>query len=336
MKAILVPEPRPIDAQDALIDGDVAEPDRPTGHDLLVQVAAISVNPLDTKQRMIRAGAGPRILGWDAAGTVEAVGDAVTLFRPGDRVYYAGSVRRPGSCAQKQLVDERIVGRMPESCEFASAAALPLTSITAYEALVDRLGIDPEGASRGRSLLIIGAAGGVGSMAIQIGRRLGLEVIATASREQSVNWCFQLGAHRVIDHVRPLREQLAAGGPGEVDYVFNCADTDRYWTQMVDVVRPQGSLCSVVANREPLDLKLLMPKCVRFTWEAMFARSNFATADMIEQHRLLCRVAEWVDAGTVRTTLTSRLAPICAATLVEAHRRIESRTTIGKIVLEGW
>lgn len=334
MKAILVPEPRPIDAPGALVDADVPEPGRPIGHDILVRVEAISVNPLDCKQRMLRMGDGPRILGWDAAGTVEAVGEEVTLFQPGDHVYYAGSVRRPGSYQQRQLVDERIVGRMPASVGFASAAALPLTSITAYEALVDRLGVDPDGASRGRSLLVIGGAGGVGSMAIQIARRLGLEVIATASREQSRQWCFQIGAHRVIDHARPLRDQLAA--VGEVDYVFNCADTDLYWAQMIEVLRPQGAICSIVANREPLDLKMLMPKCARFTWEAMFARSNYATPDMIEQHRLLCRVAEWVDAGTVRTTLTRRLERIDAAHLVEAHRCVEARSTIGKIVLAGW
>lgn len=313
----------------------------PGGHDLLVRVEAVSVNPLDTKVRMQRYGGakgveGPRILGWDAAGIVEAVGEEVTLFRPGDTVYYAGSILRPGSYAQTQLVDERIAGRKPAQLDFAGAAALPLTTITAYEAIVDRLGADHDGKDAGRSLLVIAGAGGVGSMAIQIGRRLGLSVIATASRPESARWCRELGAAHVIDHRQPLKEGLRAIGLEVADFIFICADTDRYWPQLGEIIRPQGAICSIVPNEGPVDLKAIMRKCARFSWEGMFTRAIFGTPDLIEQHRLLGRVADWVDAGEVRGTATERLSPINAANLRAAHARVESRAMIGKIVLAGW
>ena len=325
----------------ALEDADVPAPAAPAGHDLLVRVQAVSVNPLDTKVRRdayggARMEAGERILGWDAAGTVEAVGDAVTLFAPGDTVYYAGSILRPGSNAELQLVDSRIVGRKPRSLDFAAAAALPLTTITAYEALVDRMGVDDEGADAGRVLLVIGGAGGVGSMAIQIGVRLGLQVVATASRPESERWCRSLGAAHVIDHRQPLRESLRSHGLAAADFVLNCADLDQYWLDMAEAVAPQGALCSVVANAGPLDLKAIQRKCARFAFEAMFTRSSLQTADMIEQHRLLCRVAEWVDAGSVRSTMTEHVSPINAANVLAAHRKTEARRNIGKIVLSGW
>ncbi len=333
MRAILCSEPLPADDPRSLVDAEVPDPAPPTGHDILVRVHAVSVNPLDAKMRMQRYGgapagaqSGPRILGWDAAGTVERAGDAVTLFRPGDAVYYAGSNIRPGSNAGMQLVDERLVGRTPRSLDFAAAAALPLTAITAYEAIVDRLG-----AREGQSLLVIAGAGGVGSMAIQIGRRLGLRVIVTASRPETAAWCRGLGAHEVIDHRRPLAE-----GASGVDCILNCADTDAYWAQMAEVVAPQGAICSIVANNAPVDLKLLQRKAARFAWEAMFTRSTFCTPDMVEQHRLLCRVADWVDAGEVKSTLRENLGEITAANLRAAHRRIESRAVVGKIVVAGW
>jgi zinc-binding alcohol dehydrogenase family protein len=341
MRAVIAREPLPAADRRSLIDADVPDPAMPEGRDLLVRVEAVSVNPLDTKVRMQRyagakSGEGARILGWDAAGVVEAAGSEAALFRPGDAVYYAGSIVRPGSNAQKQLVDERIVGRKPATLDFAGAAALPLASITAYEAIVERLGADRDGGDAGKSLLVIAGAGGVGSMAIQIGRQLGLTVVATASRAESARWCRELGAAHVIDHRRPLADGLREIGLDEVEFVLLCAGPDRYWPQLGEIVRPQGAVCAIVANESPLDLKLLMRKCARFAWEAMFTRSIFGTPDMIEQHRLLDRVAEWADAGKVRSTATERLSPISAANLRAAHARVESGSMIGKIVLSGW
>jgi len=342
MKAILANEPLPVSDPRSLVDAEVPDPAAPKGHDILVRVEAVSVNPVDTKTRMLNhpgaAGAkpGPRILGWDAAGTVEAVGEQVTLFKRGDAVYYAGSNQRPGSNARLQLVDERIVGRKPAKLDFAQAAAMPLTSITAYEGIVDRMGVHPEGGSAGASLMVIAGAGGVGSMAIQIGRRLGLEVIATASRPASEKWCRDLGARHIVNHHRPLKDGLNQLGLGEVDYVLVCSDIDLYWTQLSDVVKPQGSLCTIVRNEKPADIMALQKKSLRFAWEGMFSRSTYQTADMIEQHRLLDRVAGWVDAGEVRCTMTEKLSPINAANLRAAHAKVESKGMIGKVVLSGW
>ena len=330
MKAVVWREPLPAADPRALVDAEVQSPAAPGGHDLLVRVEAVSVNPIDTKVR-VQPHKGERILGWDAAGVVEAVGDAVTLFKRGDEVYYAGSLVRSGSYAQQQLVDERIVGRKPKSLDFAAAAALPLTTLTAYEAIVDRLRVPP-----GKALLVIGGAGGVGSMAIQIGKELGIKVIATASRPESARWCKDLGAAHVIDHSKPLREGLRANGLEYADFILNCADTDHYWLEMADAIAPQGGICSIVANLKPLDIQPLRQKCAWFAWEGMFARSGWQTPDMIEQHRLLGRVADWIDAGRIRGTMTEQLRPISAANLRAAHQKIESHRTIGKIVLGGW
>lgn len=330
MKAVVWREPLPATDPRSLVDAERPSPAPPSGHDLLVQVMAVSVNPVDTKIRM-QPHEGERILGWDAAGVVEAVGNEVTLFKPGDEVYYAGSVIRAGSYAQRQLVDERIVGKKPKSLDFAAAAALPLTTITAYESLVERLFVSP-----GKTLLVIAGAGGVGSMAIQLGKCLGLTVIATASRPESGRWCRELGAAHVIDHNEPLMQGLRAHGVEGVDYVLNCADTDRYWLESAEAVRPQGAICSIVAAARPVDLNALRAKSARFAWEGMFARSTYKTPDMVEQHRLLDRVSAWVDAKEIRTTMKHELEPINAENLRKAHQQIESRSTIGKIVLAGW
>ncbi|MGQ0508987.1 MAG: zinc-binding alcohol dehydrogenase family protein [Betaproteobacteria bacterium] len=335
MKAILANEPLPVSDPRSLVDAEVPDPAAPKGHDILVRIEAVSVNPVDCKIRMLGHPV-PRILGWDAAGTVEAVGEQVTLFKRGDPVYYAGSNQRPGSNAQLQLVDERIVAKQPASLDFAQAAAMPLTTITAYEGIVDRMGVDPDGKSAGASLLVIAGAGGVGSMAIQIGRRLGLEVIATASRPASEKWCRDLGARHIVNHHQPLKDGLKAIGVAEVDYVLICSDIDLYWTQLADVVKPQGSVCSIVRNEKPADIMALQRKALRFAWEAMFVRSTFQTADMREQHRLLARVAGWIDAGEVKCTMTETLAPINAANLRAAHAELESKGMIGKLVLAGW
>ena len=297
----------------------------PSGHDLLVRVTAVSVNPVDYKQR--KQATGSRILGWDAAGTVEAVGDEVTLFKPGDQVYYAGDVTRPGCNSEFHLVDERIVGRKPSSLGFAEAAALPLTSITAWEAFFDRMKVQG-----GRRMLIINGAGGVGSIGIQLARHAGLNVIATASRPESVAWVKSLGADDVVDHRKPLPAQVKP-----VDYVANFSgDLDSYWEAMSEIVAPQGALVAIVGNTKPLAMETVRAKSATLCWELMFTRPRFKTPDMIEQHKLLNRVADLVDAGKLRSTLKERLSPINGANLQKAHARLESGPMIGKLVLTGW
>jgi zinc-binding alcohol dehydrogenase family protein len=293
---------------------------------------------VDTKQRApsAKVEAQPRVLGWDAAGTVAAVGPEVTLFKPGDEVYYAGDVTRQGSNSELQLVDERIVARKPRTLDFAQAAAIPLTAITAWECYFDRMKIDPGGAHRGATLLIIGGAGGVGSMGIQIAKVAGLKVIATASRPETVAWVKDLGADHVVDHSQPLRPQIEALGLKFVDYIANFNDTDRYWEQVGDLIRPQGAISLIVGNRGPLTQEAVRGKSAAVCWELMFTRPRFKTPDMIEQHRLLTRVAELIDAGRIRGTLRETLRPINAANLRAAHAKLESGKTIGKLVVAGW
>jgi NADPH2:quinone reductase len=338
MKAAALTRYLPISDSASLVDVTLPDP-APTGHDLLVRVVAVSVNPVDTKQRApsAKVEAQPRVLGGDAAGTVAAVGPGVTLFKPGDEVYYAGDVTRPGSNSELQLVDERIVAKKPRTMDFAQAAAIPLTAITAWEAYFDRMKIDASGAHRGRSLLVIGGAGGVGSIGIQIAKVVaGLEVIATASRPETVAWTKELGADHVVDHSQPLRPQLEALGLKHVDYIANYNDTDRYWEQMGDLVAPQGAVCMIVAPKGPMSQDAVRGKSATVCWELMFTRPRFKTPDMIEQHRLLTRVAELIDAKKIRGTLRETLQPINAANLRAAHAKLESGTTIGKLVVAGW
>ena len=298
----------------------------PAGRDLLVKVEAISVNPVDTKQR--KAASSKRILGWDAAGTVEAVGSQTTLFKPGDQVYYAGDVTRPGCDSEYHLVDERIVGRKPKKLDFAQAAAMPLTSITAWEAFYERMMVKP-----GRTMLIIGGAGGVGSIGIQLAKASGLTVIATASRHETVAWVKQLGADQVVNHRQDLVSQV--GKP--VDYIANFSgELDAYWPAMAELVAPQGSLVAIVGNQKPLAMDVVRSKSATVCWELMFTRPRFQTPDMIEQHRLLNEVADRLDAGTLRCTLKETLSPISGANLRKAHEKLESGTMIGKLVLKGW
>ncbi|MEL1265056.1 zinc-binding alcohol dehydrogenase family protein [Pseudoxanthomonas putridarboris] len=338
MKAVGLTRYLPIDDPQSLQDVELPKP-TPTGHDLLVRVEAVSVNPVDTKVRSPKpqVEAHPRVLGYDAAGVVEAVGEAVTRFKPGDPVYYAGDVTRPGTNAQFHLVDERIVGRKPASLDFAQAAALPLTAITAWELLFDRMPYAIDGSGDGKSLLVIGGAGGVGSIAIQLGKLAGFTVIATASRAETIDWCRSLGADHVVSHREALTPQLKASGFDAVDAALNLADTDRYWTELGELLAPLGHLGLIVEPRG--ELKIGDPykaKSIGIHWEMMFARPRFRTADMAEQGRILTRVAELVDAGRLRGTLTDTLSPINAANLREAHRRLESGTGIGKLVLAGW
>lgn len=338
MKAIALTRYLPIDDPQSLIDVELPTP-VPGEQDLLVRVEAVSVNPVDTKIRSPKpqVEAQPKVLGYDAAGTVEAVGASVAGFKPGDRVYYAGDVTRTGSNAQFHRVDARVAGHAPKSIDAADAAALPLTALTAWELLFQRMPFDSEHGGEGKSLLIIGGAGGVGSMAIQLARRAGFTVIATASREETVDWCRAMGAQHVLNHHHPLAPQLQALGFTEVDAVMNLADTDRYWETIGEILAPQGHVGLIV---EPAGaLKIGDPykaKAIGIHWEMMFARPRFGTADQAEQGRILDRVAALIDAGELRSTRTATLAPINAANLREAHRQLESGATIGKLVLAGW
>lgn len=337
MKAVAYYRNLPIDDPESLVDVTLPDP-QPGPRDLLVDVRAVSVNPVDVK---IRAGVAPeagqaKVIGWDAAGVVRAVGADVTLFQPGDKVWYAGSLTRAGTNSELHVVDERIVGHMPKSLDFAHAAALPLTSITAWELLFDRLRVPEGGEQTGRSLLVIGAAGGVGSILVQLARRLtGLTVIGTASRPETAQWVSDLGAHHVIDHTKPLSEELARIGVGMVDHIASLTHTDAHFPQIVEAIKPQGSV-ALIDDPDLIDFRQLKRKSVSLHWEFMFTRSMFDTPDQIAQHELLERVAALIDAGTLRTTFGDHFGKIDAANLKRAHALVESNRARGKIVLEGF
>ncbi|HEL3778482.1 zinc-binding alcohol dehydrogenase family protein [Stenotrophomonas sp. CC22-02] len=324
----------PIDDAQALIDIELEMP-QPGPRDLRVAVRAVAVNPVDTKVRRGVATDGPRVLGWDAVGIVDAVGSEVTLFQPGDAVYYAGVIDRPGSNAEYQLVDERSVGRKPASLDDAAAAALPLTAITAWELLFDRLRI-AEGGGEGQTLLVIGAAGGVGSILVQLARKLTkLTVIGTASRPDTQDWVYAMGAHHVIDHSLPLAEGLARLGISEVQHVASLTHSDQHYVQIVELLAPQGQL-GLIDDPGQVDVMALKRKALSLHWESMFTRPLYKTADMQRQHDLLNRVAELIDAGVLQTTLGEHFGRIDAANLRRAHALLESHRARGKIVLEGW
>lgn len=328
---------RAILATPALVDTELPEP-VPGPHDLLVRIEAVAVNPIDTKLRAaVGPGAAPKQLGWDGAGVVSAVGERVRRFLVGDPVMFAGDAGRAGCSAEAVLVDERLVGRRPARLSWAEAASVPLTGLTAWESLFERLDLDPAGGTgRGRSLLILGGAGGVGSIAIQLARRAGAVVIASASRPESAAWVQELGAHHVVDHHRPLAPQLAALGFEAVDRIANFSDTDAYWEVMAELIAPLGSIVAIVGNRHPLDLNRLKAKSVTFAWEFMFSRSQFQTADMGRQGEILDHLAALFEAGELRPTLGRTLSPINAANLELAHAQLASGSTIGKIALSGW
>ena len=338
MKAVGYTKSLPIDAAGALVDFETPKPE-PTGRDLRVAVKAISVNPVDTK---VRKRAEPpagetKILGYDAAGVVDAVGPDAQLFKPGDEVWYAGSILRQGTNSEFHLVDERIVGHKPKSLSFAQAAALPLTSITAWELLFDRLGVKQTKSPEPRSLLIVGGAGGVGSILIQLARQLtGLTVIATASRPESSKWCLDLGAHHVVDHSKPMKEQIVALKAPPVAAIASLTNTEQHFVTLADLVAPQGKIGLIDDPATPPNVMLLKGKAVSLHWESMFTRSSFQTPDMIEQHNLLGVVGSLIDKETLRTTLDKTFGTINAANLKKAHAQIESGTSVGKVVLEGW
>ena len=337
MRAIGYRQPGPIERPNSLIDIELPEPVA-TGRDLLVEVRAVSVNPVDVKLRGSAAptGEGPRVLGWDAAGVVQATGLEVTSFHRGDEVFYAGSIARDGTNAQWHLVDERIVARKPSSLGWADAAALPLTSITAWEALFDRLDVRRPVQGAANALLVIGGAGGVGSIAVQLARQLtDLTVVATASRPETRGWATEMGAHHIIDHSDPLATQIAVLGIGAPAFVLSTTHTDRHLADIAEMIAPQGRF-ALIDDPKTLDAVPFKRKSVSIHWELMFTRPLYGTADLDAQGRLLAEVAGLVDAGRLRTTATERLAPIDAANLKRAHAMVESNAMRGKVVLEGW
>jgi len=338
MKAVGLYQYLPIENEQSLVDVQIDRPN-PKGKDLLVNVRAISVNPVDTKVRAPKneTETTPRVLGWDAAGEVIAVGSEVESFAVGDQVFYAGDITRPGSNSEYQLVDERIVGRKPTSLTFDKAAALPLTGITAWEGLFERLGISPNGEDAGKSILIIGGAGGVGSIAIQLAKKLAkLHVVATASRPESMAWIKQLGADQVVNHRNALDKELSAIALPQVDYIFCLNNTAQHWASMANAIAPQGRICSIVETPDPVDLDLLKSKSATFVWEFMFTRSMFQTADMIEQQHLLNAIADLIDKGELVTTVNNVIRPISAENLRKAHAAVEQGSSIGKVVLADW
>jgi NADPH2:quinone reductase len=337
MKAVGYQKSLPIDAAASLVDFETSKPEL-TGRDIRVAVKAISVNPVDYK---VRKRAEPpegeyKILGFDAAGVVDAVGPDVTQFKPGDEVFYAGSNQRQGTNSEFHLVDERIVGRKPRTLSFAQAAALPLTSITAWELLFDRLGAVQSKDHDPRTLLVIGGAGGVGSILIQLARQLtGLTVVATATRPESKQWCLDLGAHAVIDHSKPLKEQIAALKVDPVGLVASLTFTDQHYKDVAELIAPQGRF-GLIDDPAEFNIAVFKSKAVSIHWELMFTRSTFQTPDMIEQSQLLNAVADLIDEGVLRTTLDQSFGTINAENLKRAHALLESGKSRGKIVLEGW
>lgn len=337
MKAVAYYQSLPVSNPDSLQNIELPEPVA-GARDLLVEVKAISVNPVDTKirQNVSPENGDAKVLGWDVAGVVKAVGSDVTLFQPGDKVYYAGSLIRPGANSELHVVDERIVGHMPKSLSFAHAAALPLTAITAWELLFERLQIAQGKGESGQTLLIVGAAGGVGSILTQLARQLtALKVIGTASRAETESWVRELGAHEVLDHSKPLSEELKRVGIQAVTHVASLTQTEQHLDQLVEALKPQGKL-GLIDDPKSLDVSKLKRKSLSLHWEFMYTRSMFETDDIIEQHNLLNRVAELVDAGTLKTTFGEHFGTINAENLRRAHELLESGKAKGKIVLEGF
>jgi len=337
MRAVAYQTAGPIDRADALVDVELPDP-APGDRDLLVEVRAVSVNPVDTKVRRgakLKSGEW-KVLGWDAAGVVRSVGAQTSRFKAGDEVYYAGNILRPGANSELHVVDERIVGRKPRRLDWAEAAALPLTTITAWEMLFDRLEVRRPIPGGARAILIVGAAGGVGSIAVQLARQLtDLTVIGTASRPETASWVAAKGAHHVLDHSRPMAPQVADLGLGSPSYVFSTSYSDAHLADMVQLLAPQGRY-GLIDDPPSLDVGRLKVKSLSLHWEGMFVRSTFQTPDMDKQGELLDQVAALIDAGKLSSTAGRRLWPICAETLMQAHRLVESGGAVGKVVLEGW
>ncbi len=336
MKAIGFKQSLPINEKDSFFEFELEKP-VPGEFDLLVKIEAVSVNPVDYKIRQNAAKNTvleiPKIIGWDAVGTVEGVGDKTSRFTVGDKVYYAGDLTRSGCNAEYQIVDERIVGRKPEKLSIAEAAAMPLTSLTAYESLFDRIKIHPE-TDKGKTVLILAGAGGVGSIAIQMAKKLGgLTVIATASRPESISWCKKLGADFVIDQ-HNLKDALEKIGHSQVNYILDFVNMEEYWNLAAEIIKPQGHIVSITGSSKPLNLNILKNKSVTFSWEFMYTRSMFMTDDMDRQHQILNEISDLLDKGTLITTLTTTLKGFTVANLKKAHQMQETAKTIGKTVIE--
>ncbi|MFF2384539.1 zinc-binding alcohol dehydrogenase family protein [Streptomyces sp. NPDC058108] len=336
MRAVGYRRSLPVSDQESLIDMELPVP-QPGPYDLLVKVEAVAVNPVDYKVRQNTDPAGePKVLGWDAAGSVVAVGKKVRRFEVGDEVYYAGAIDRPGANSEYHTVDERIAARKPSTLSFTESAALPLTSLTAWEGLFERLGLENGGMNQQGALLITAAAGGVGAMVAQLARALtSLTVIGTASRPETIDFATRMGVHHVVNHHKPLTPQLAEVAPEGVTHVFSTTNTDRNLPDYAEALLPFGQVVAI-DDPESLPLGLLKPKSIAFHWEFMFTRSLFQAPDQDRQHHILTQVARLVDAGTLRTTATKDLGPVNAANLREAHGILESGSAIGKITLTGF
>lgn len=336
MKAIGFKQSLPITEKNSFIEFETEKP-IPDGYDLLVKISAISVNPVDFKIRQNAAKDiildTPKIIGWDAVGTVEAVGSKTSRFKVGDEVYYAGDLTRSGCNAEYQLIDERIVGFKPKNLTITEAAAIPLTGLTAWESLFDRIKVDPE-TDRGKTILILAGAGGVGSIAIQLAKKVGcLTVIATASRPESETWCKKLGADYVVNHY-DLKAEMEKIGHSQVDYILDFVDINAYWETLAEIIKPQGHIVSITGSSAPLNLSLLKTKSVSFSWELMYTRSMYNTDDMERQHQILNEIADLLDSGILVTTLTTTLKNFTVDNLKKGHQMQESGKTIGKTVIQ--
>jgi NADPH2:quinone reductase len=335
MKAIGFKTSLSIEKEDSFIEFETPKPVSGP-HDLLVKIKAVSVNPVDYKIRQNSAKdivlETPKIIGWDAVGIVEGIGDKVSLFKLGDEVFYAGDITKPGSNSEYQIMDERIVGKKPKSLSIEQAAAMPLTGLTAWEIIFDRIRINPE-KDRGKTILIIGGAGGVGSVAIQLAKKvIGLTVIATASRPESIEWCKQQGADFVVNH-KNLIDEVRNAGFEQVDFILDFVDVNQYWDAIVELIKPQGYIGSISDPKEKVNLRELKGKSASFHWELMFTRSMFQTDDMIEQHHILNQLSSLLDKGTIQSTLKTTLKGLTADNFKKAHQLLESGSAIGKIVI---
>lgn len=333
MKAIGFKEHLKITDPNSLIEFETPTPIA-KGHDLLVKVQAVSVNPVDVG---VRSGHGvlqqPKIIGWDAVGTVVAIGEKVSLFQPGDQVFYAGSFVRPGSDSQYQLVDERITGRAPKNISLVQAAAMPLTSLTAWEALFEQLAIDYQANNHDKTILIINGSGGVGSIATQLAHMAGLNVIASASRPETIRWVKEHGADQTVNHRRDLVKEVHQLGYKYVDYILELNDLDGHWNEMAELIKPGGRIVSITENKHPINLKKLTKKRATFAWEWMYSKSYYQTPDMITQHQILDKISELLDKGIIKSTLTKELTPINVENLKLAHQLVETNHMIGKVVV---
>lgn len=336
MKAVGLYKYLPIDNEDSLIDLEITKP-KPIDRELLVQVKSASVNPVDYKIRSPKDKIenDPKILGWDTAGIVVETGENCELFKIGDEVYYAGDITKQGCNSEFHIIDERIVGFKPTSLNYTESAALPLTSITAYEALFEKLNISTEPQDNlDKTILIINASGGVGSIAVQLSKNIGLNVIGTASRKESSKWVKQMGANLIINHHLDIYKQLKQHSYNSVDYILCLHDTDIHWEAMVKTIKPEGKICSIVENNKPLDILKLKNKSATFVWEFMFTKSMYQTKTMVSQHYILNEISQLIDSGKIKTSLNTVLSPFNAKTMRKAHQLLETEKTIGKVVVD--